>query len=111
MPFVFFQHPIFPQIVDVCEEYQKENKLAKLLEEIGCEQGNKILVFVETKRKADELTRLMRKDGWPAMCIHGRRLLSSKNYLVLENNEFNSIREFKFSREICFLYKKIRQWI
>ena len=32
------------QIVDVCEEYQKEQKLAKLLEEIGCQ--DKILVFV-----------------------------------------------------------------
>jgi superfamily II DNA/RNA helicase len=46
-----------PQIVDVCEEYQKEAKLARLLEEIGCQQGSKIIIFVETKRKADELTR------------------------------------------------------
>merc|ERR1712013_227787 len=61
------------QIVDVCEEWQKEQKLARLLEEIGCENGAKILVFTETKRKCDELTRLMRKDGWPAMCIHGER--------------------------------------
>ena len=45
------------QIVDVCEEYQKEGKLAKLLEEIGSEPQNKILIFVETKRKCDELTR------------------------------------------------------
>jgi superfamily II DNA/RNA helicase len=35
------------QIVDVCEEYQKEQKLARLLEEIGCEPHNKILIFVE----------------------------------------------------------------
>ena len=41
----------------MCEEWQKEQKLARLLEEIGGEQGAKILVFVETKRKADELTR------------------------------------------------------
>ena len=45
------------KIVDVCEEWQKEQKLARLLEEIGGEQSAKILVFVETKRKADELTR------------------------------------------------------
>ena len=55
------------QIVDVCEEYQKEQKLARLLEEIGCESKNKILIFVETKRKCDDLTRLMRRDGFPAM--------------------------------------------
>ena len=50
--------------MDVCEEYQKEQKLARLLEEIGCEPQNKILIFVETKRKADDLTRLMRRDGY-----------------------------------------------
>ena len=55
------------QIVDVCEEHQKEQKLARLLEEIGCESKNKILIFVETKRKCDDLTRLMRRDGFPAM--------------------------------------------
>merc|ERR1719400_2287977 len=59
------------QIVDVCQEYEKEQKLAKLLEEIGSDQSAKMLIFTETKRKADELTRLMRRDGWPAMCIHG----------------------------------------
>ena len=41
----------------MCEEYQKEQKLARLLEEIGSEPNSKILVFVETKRKCDELTR------------------------------------------------------
>ena len=45
------------QIVDICEDHQKESKLARLLEEIG--DGSKILVFVETKRKCDELTRLL----------------------------------------------------
>ena len=55
------------QIVDVCEEHQKEQKLARLLEEIGCEPNNKILIFTETKRKCDDLTRLMRRDGYPAM--------------------------------------------
>lgn len=38
------------QIVDVCEENEKEQKLSRLFEEIGCEPQNKVLVFVETKR-------------------------------------------------------------
>merc|ERR1712142_414034 len=72
------------QIVDVCEDWQKEDKLARLLDEIGCEQGAKILVFVETKRKADELTRLMRKDGWPAMCIHGDKQQKERDWVLGE---------------------------
>lgn len=72
------------QIVDVCDEYQKESKLARLLEEIGCEPRNKILVFVETKRKADELTRLMRRDGYPAMCIHGDKQQKERDWVLGE---------------------------
>merc|ERR1719297_147969 len=72
------------QIVDVCEEYEKEEKLARLLEEIGSDQSAKILVFTETKRKCDELTRLMRKDGWPAMCIHGDKQQSEREWVLGE---------------------------
>ena len=72
------------QIVDVCDEYQKEQKLARLMEEIGCENGSKILVFTETKRKCDELTRLMRKDGWPAMCIHGDKEQKEREWVLSE---------------------------
>merc|ERR1719166_397945 len=72
------------QIVDVCEEHQKEEKLARLLDEIGCESHNKILIFVETKRKADELTRLMRRDGYPAMCIHGDKQQKERDWVLGE---------------------------
>jgi len=75
------------QIVDICEEYQKEQKLAKLLEEIGGEENTKIIIFTETKRKCDELTRLMRKDGWPAMCIHGDKEQKERDWVL---NEFKN---------------------
>ena len=61
---------------------QKENKLARLLEEIGSQ--DKMLVFVETKRKADELTRLMRRDGYPAMCIHGDKQQREREWVLGE---------------------------
>ena len=70
--------------MDVCEEYQKEEKLAKLLDEIGNEPHNKILIFVETKRKADDLTRLMRRDGYPAMCIHGDKQQKERDWVLGE---------------------------
>ena len=39
-------------------------RLIKLLEEIMGESENKSLIFTETKRRADELTRRMRRDGY-----------------------------------------------
>merc|ERR1719216_809076 len=78
------------QIVDVCEDNEKETKLARLLEEIAGDATAKILVFVETKRKADELTRLMRRDGYPAMCIHGDKEQKEREWVLGEFREGNT---------------------
>ncbi|KAK3885227.1 hypothetical protein Pcinc_010529 [Petrolisthes cinctipes] len=51
------------QIVDVCQEVEKDTKLRQLLEEIMAEKESKIIVFAETKRKVDDLTRRMRREG------------------------------------------------
>lgn len=39
------------QIIEVCEEHEKESKLINLLKEISSEKDNKVIVFVETKKK------------------------------------------------------------
>lgn len=72
------------QIVDVCDEYEKENKLVKLLEEIMGEKENKTIIFCETKRKTDEITRRLRRDGWPAMCIHGDKSQPEREWVLKE---------------------------
>uniref|UniRef100_W5N1I2 Helicase ATP-binding domain-containing protein n=1 Tax=Lepisosteus oculatus TaxID=7918 RepID=W5N1I2_LEPOC len=53
------------QIVDVCMESEKDNKLIQLMEEIMAEKENKTIIFVETKKRCDDLTRRMRRDGIP----------------------------------------------
>lgn len=40
------------------------SRLIRLMEEIMSEKENKTIVFVETKRRCDELTRKMRRDGY-----------------------------------------------
>lgn len=39
------------------------SRLLRLLEEIMSEKENKTIIFVETKRRCDDLTRRMRRDG------------------------------------------------
>uniref|UniRef100_A0A8C7ZPV1 RNA helicase n=1 Tax=Oryzias sinensis TaxID=183150 RepID=A0A8C7ZPV1_9TELE len=70
------------QIVDVCNDMEKEDKLIRLLEEIMSEKENKTIIFVETKRRCDELTRRMRRDGWPAMGIHGDKSQQERDWLI-----------------------------
>ncbi|TRY54933.1 hypothetical protein DNTS_020699 [Danionella cerebrum] len=73
------------QIVDVCNDGEKEDKLIRLLEEIMSEKENKTIIFVETKRRCDDLTRRMRRDGWPAMGIHGDKNQQERDWVL---NEF-----------------------
>ena len=43
---------------------EKNGKLTCLMEEVMSEKESKTIVFVETKRRCDELTRKMRRDGY-----------------------------------------------
>ncbi|XP_077980584.1 putative ATP-dependent RNA helicase DDX5 [Glandiceps talaboti] len=72
------------QIVDVCSDDQKDDKLIRLMEEIMQENENKTLIFAETKKRTDDLTRRMRRDGWPAMCIHGDKSQPERDWVLSE---------------------------
>jgi hypothetical protein len=39
-------------------------RLSKLLREIGVERGNKTIIFVETKKKVDDITKAIRREGY-----------------------------------------------
>ncbi|RZF44434.1 hypothetical protein LSTR_LSTR002207 [Laodelphax striatellus] len=75
------------QIIDVCNDSEKEGKLMKLLKDIGNERGFKAIIFVETKKKVDDITKLIKKDGFPAICIHGDKSQQERDYVL---NEFRS---------------------
>lgn len=46
-------------------------KLMTLLQEISGEPETKTIIFVETKRRVDEITRAVCRNGWRAVAIHG----------------------------------------
>ncbi|KAF7638955.1 hypothetical protein Mgra_00001479 [Meloidogyne graminicola] len=73
------------QHVEVVDEYKKSERLFEILDKILSEdEKTKTLIFVETKRKADELTRCMRQDGWPALCIHGDKEQKEREWVLAE---------------------------
>ncbi|XP_054288199.1 probable ATP-dependent RNA helicase DDX5 [Macrosteles quadrilineatus] len=72
------------QIVDVCQEHEKEQKLRRLLQDIGSEKENKTIIFVETKRKVDDITRCIRRDGWSALSIHGDKNQTERDHVLQE---------------------------
>ncbi|XP_046738447.1 ATP-dependent RNA helicase p62-like isoform X2 [Diprion similis] len=74
------------QIIDVCQEHEKETKLGSLLQEIGNvnDDGGKTIIFVETKKKVENITRSIRRYGWPAVCMHGDKSQQERDYVLRE---------------------------
>ncbi|XP_058125738.1 uncharacterized protein LOC131281175 [Anopheles ziemanni] len=70
------------QIVDVCEDYEKDQKLMKLLTEISAEPDTKTIIFVETKRRVDDITRVVNRNGWRAVAIHGDKSQQERDYVL-----------------------------
>ncbi|OXB69420.1 UNVERIFIED_CONTAM: hypothetical protein H355_015857, partial [Colinus virginianus] len=81
---------IVSQVKSPCEqcerrremEYEKRAQLMNLLRRIM--DGSKILIFAETKRGADNLTRDMRMEGWPALSLHGDKKQEERTWVLDE---------------------------
>lgn len=75
------------QIVDVCDESEKPQKIFTLLSKIQREgsRGSKTIIFARTKRRVDHLARAMRSNGWLPLCIHGYKSQQEREKVL---NEF-----------------------
>uniref|UniRef100_A0A914LHU4 RNA helicase n=2 Tax=Meloidogyne TaxID=189290 RepID=A0A914LHU4_MELIC len=72
------------QYVEVVDEREKEEHFMELLGKIIKEDEYKTLIFVATKRKADDLTRNLRRDGVKALCIHGDKSQTEREWVLSE---------------------------
>jgi len=75
------------QIVEVVPEFDKRTKMIAHLEKVMENKDNKILIFTGTKRVADDITRFLRQDGWPALSIHGDKQQTERDWVL---NEFKA---------------------
>ncbi|SBS86744.1 ATP-dependent RNA helicase DDX5, putative (DDX5) [Plasmodium ovale curtisi] len=69
-----------------CCEHEKIANLKLLLQRIFRE-NDRIIVFVETKRNADFITKALRLDGMPALCIHGDKKQDERRWVL---NDFKT---------------------
>merc|ERR1711920_119792 len=76
------------QYVEVVQEQDKKARLKRLLEKVM--DGSRIMIFCESKRGGDTLTREMRLDGWPALCLHGDKKQEEREWVLKEFKEGKS---------------------
>lgn len=75
------------QLVEVCSDFEKRDRMLKHMERIMDDKNNKVLIFTGTKRVADDITRFLRQDGWPALSIHGDKQQNERDWVL---NEFKT---------------------
>ena len=57
------------QIVELIEEYKKQETLLKHMRNIA--PGTRVIIFCETKRGCEEVRNILRNENFPAAAIHG----------------------------------------
>ncbi|KAI7888525.1 YNL112Wp-like protein [Mucor mucedo] len=77
------------QTVEICTDQEKRGKLIAQLERImeNPENERKTIIFTSTKRTADDITRFLRQDGFPALAIHGDKQQNERDWVL---NQFRS---------------------
>ncbi|KAF4729385.1 ATP-dependent RNA helicase dbp2 [Perkinsus olseni] len=79
------------QYVEVVDNNMKPERLLALMQAASAATGggwaDKTLIFCDTKRGADDITRLLRRDGWPALSIHGDKKQSERDWVL---NQFKT---------------------
>jgi len=71
------------QTIEVCTDLDKYRNLNKYLKENLTAQ-DRVLVFVETKKGADMLTRSLRSDGYQARAMHGDKSQEERDWVLKE---------------------------
>lgn len=73
------------QHVEVISHYAKRDRLNQIVKEaMGSDETAKVIIFAETKRGCDDLTRNMRMDGLPALSIHGDKTQQERDWVLSE---------------------------
>ncbi|KAF4325571.1 hypothetical protein JM18_000014 [Phytophthora kernoviae] len=73
------------QIVEVMDDHQKYSSLQDHLRDIY--EGGRIIIFCETKRGADELSRNLRNTRYMCKAIHGNKSQEERDYVLREFKE------------------------
>ena len=84
------------QIIEIVSDFEKRDRMTKHMEQIMEDKNNKVLIFTGTKRVADDITRFLRQDGWPALSIHGDKQQNERDWVL---NEFKTEQEPHYGRD------------
>jgi ATP-dependent RNA helicase DDX5/DBP2 len=69
------------QVIEVCTDQDKYRNLLRYLRE-NLSAKDRVLIFVETKKGADMLTRSLRTDGFQGRAMHGDKSQEERDWTL-----------------------------
>ena len=75
-------NPNIKQIIELCEEHEKEGRLRQILGEIMKYRDSKAIIFSETKKKVDNYSKLIRDMGYHCLTIHGDKKQQEREWVL-----------------------------
>lgn len=85
------------QFIEICQEEEKEGRIINLLREIAADRTNKIIVFVETKKKVEDILKSIRQEGF----VSAKRAFNVSSLLTKNFGFFVAGRNFYSWRQIA----------
>jgi len=70
------------QIIDVCKQGDKVDKLFELLDKIMANKENKTIIFADMKKKVDYLQKMLKVQRYQVAGIHGDKTQSQRNFIL-----------------------------
>lgn len=70
------------QIIDVCPEEEKEEKVLDILKDITSNVNNKVIIFVETKKKVEDILKIIQRENYAATSIHGDKSQTERDSVL-----------------------------
>lgn len=77
------------QVIEICEDHDKYRNLLRHLRD-NLSPKDRVLVFVETKKGCDMLTRSLRQDGFQARAMHGDKSQDERDWTLREFKNMQS---------------------
>lgn len=70
------------QNIKVCEESEKEKELIALLKTVANDSSKKGIIFVETKKKVEDILKIIQREGYQSNSIHGDKSQSERDFVL-----------------------------
>jgi len=70
------------QIIDVCKQGDKVDKLFELLDKIMANKENKTIIFADMKKKVDYLQKMLKVQRYQVAGIHGDKTQTQRNFIL-----------------------------